>query len=138
MTISKIKKIINILLEAEMQSNINNDEPYGKILFSPQRVDGVDTTEPNTAEEEELKYAIQSQYTGLGSKELGNYAIDMQTLLHKGKYTEILKPSPGYVYRILSDLTLEEVSSMVGESPANIQKNTTDRPWIIEKNHTFS
>jgi len=130
MSISKIKKLINILLEAEMQSN---NEPFGKILFSPQRKDNVDKSEPNTVPEDNLKNALKNHYDQTTSKDLEVDVPVILDLINQGKYNDILKPSPGYAYRILSNVFVADAINLLDVNEKDIIKNASDKPWIIEK-----
>jgi hypothetical protein len=137
MSINKLKKIINFLVENELkntiQSNDSKDDIFGKILFSPERKDNVDKTEPNTAEEKDLKTSLIKHYIEGNSSNLVEWVPEILNLINQGKYTQELRPPSGYVYRVLSELTPSQAASIVGVSVEEIKANATDRPWVIEK-----
>lgn len=150
---NNLEKLMDILFEKQNVSKVFNkpkylpqkkvDEPeggeFGKVLFSPRRKDGVDTTEPNTETEEYLLKSIDS-FIGNSSK----WGLEQQldkifAQLENDKYSDLLKPIPGYVYRILTFSLYGSGADLkpFGLSKEDVVNNATNKVWIVDGNHVL-
>ena len=106
--------VANQFRRPEYQPTKRVDEPdggpLGHVLFSPSRVDGVDTTEPNTDLESNIFNSIVSHVEGNDDYQLSQLVEPILGLVNNGKY-DLLKPINGHVYRVMKFNILNSDSS---------------------------
>lgn len=97
------------------------DDPYGKYLFAPQRNDlKMKGREPNTPEEDELLKALEDHYNN-EEYTLGGVAPQLLDLVAAGKYSKILAPPKGPYYRLLAELPSPAMASFLGVKPRSLK-----------------
>lgn len=133
----EIKKIILEKDEKDEKESVDKiDEPnggeFGKILFSPDRTDGVDNFETNTPEEQDLMTALYRHYGDNSHRDLVKLFPKIEDQISQGKYKKILSAPKGKVYRILSTIRLADASNLLKIPMEQIEANATNRPWIFK------
>lgn len=97
--------------------------PYGEYLFGQKRgMPSKRKPEEDTTEEQRLEDDLISHYHG----EMGDLAkwIDqLVDLESQGIYSDVLSPPAGarYAYRMMSNLTLEKLTKILGYEPADFE-----------------
>lgn len=120
-------------------------EDFGKVLFAPDRKDIPKPAEPNTSEEQAAWEAFKKHYIGGKDGDLIRALPDILAAKRQGKYREFLEVPSNYKYafRLMSDMTVESCSAMLGVkiNPAQRQGQvrggtyTTNRvvsSWTVE------
>lgn len=109
------ERVFRRLLEAA-QTQASKDDPYGEYLFAKKRKDLKGTpagTEEDTPEEAALFKSFADHYS-YSDYTLGDKAPLLLDLIKQGKYTKLLAPPPGPYYRLITDLSVELLASMLG------------------------
>ena len=113
-------------------------EDYGAVLFEPQRRTSKKAPEKNTKDEEELWNALQQHYFGGRDAAL---AKELPTLLaSKKKHDDVLSvPSKHeYAYRLLSDMTANDLMKLFRVKVGATGKGTTSGGTYTNKKYGVS
>ena len=118
---NKIKKLIESIVNEEL-SILGNDS-LGNIVFSPQRKDNVDKTEPDTKIEKDIYNALFKHVNYNNPSKLKDKFDVIYDLASQDKYDKEFKPVPGHAYRFLYGLSLGEASGILGIPVEEIEAN---------------
>jgi len=123
-SLKEIKKIIGHIVEKILTEELAVDEPkggpLGKVAFAPDRSDDVEQ-EDNTEIENKIQRAIELHYAENESEDLESVASKIIAMSKSNKYEKMFKPTPGVVYRLLNNVSLELGSKILGISVKEIE-----------------
>jgi hypothetical protein len=115
-------KITNQRLQQLIRESILD---WGKILFSPDRTDGVSTEEPNTKTEEDLFYGIlnwQRNQSDMSEKTI----LDLRYALSNNEFNDILSPPASEtLYRGITMVKKENLARLLGIPADDLQDSGT-------------
>lgn len=132
MSPNNLKYLIKKIVLQELKVDEPEGGPYGRVLFSPQRTDKVEE-EPNTDEESKLFDAIKLHYLEGVSEDLNKFYRKILALIKKGKYKNLLAPPPGFVYRLLNNVSVEDASKILGLSINKLKRQSEEFNLIRKK-----
>lgn len=102
-----------------------SDKPYGDYLFGDERnKPSAKSKETNTPEENKLSKALQLHYDG-DPDSLNPYLSKLNNLEKQDSYKDVLSvPSEyQYAYRVMSNISLETLTTILGEEPTDYESN---------------
>ena len=131
-----INEYLQILIKEELNKMLREagDGPLGKIAFSPNRIDGVDTREDDTEIEEQIFWSLYAHITENNSEGLQNMFPKIYALVKSGEYPEMFSPPSGIVYRVLAGIDLKTASKLL-DLP--VEELKTDKTWYVDTKYTM-